>query len=104
MTDLSVPKSLDDLKAIPPVWYGVAFGAAAAGAAVFGGHKILAGTLLAAAVIVFAHNLTKPCCSSCASAGDSKPAPNEGIPMPTTTPAHIFASSTETIWAGGCAS
>lgn len=100
LAEIEVPKSVADLKAIPPGWYGVAFGAAAAGATMFTSHKVIAGVLLAAAVLVLAHNLSKPCCSACAGA-PTKEDPHQS--PPTWNPTQLFTDSA-TVRAGGCAS
>lgn len=107
MTDLELP-SASDIKALPPVWFGIAFGGAAAGAAVFPTHRVLAGTLVAACVLLLAHNVTKPCCAACGDAtnghppirdpGLPRPSGPGGVfsddaPIPTSTPQALFTAS-----------
>lgn len=106
-TDIDIP-TLAEIKSLPPTWWGIAFGGAAAGAAVFPNHRIIAAAIVAAGVLLLAHNVTKPCCSACA--GDPtnghppiKPGPvfSDDAPLPKPTPDALFAASAVVRGGGG---
>lgn len=72
-------KLVDELKALPPAWWGAIAGAAAAGAALVPEHRLLAGIAAGGLVFYIARRATQPCCAACSSSPSSSSVQQEQV-------------------------
>jgi len=63
---MDADKLIEELKRLPPAWWGAIAGAVAAGATLFPNHRVFGGLGAGALVYFLARKATQPCCADCA--------------------------------------